>query len=82
MPQNSLHTLFTEAFLTSLEKTFEQVHGIYLDKGTSIFETLATLSADEASQPVGAQCASIAAHVAHMTFYIETLLRFIQGERP
>jgi hypothetical protein len=82
MAQNTLHDVFTQAVLTCLEETFERVHGIYLDKGTSIFETLATLSAEEASQPVGTQCASIAAHVAHMTFYIETLLRFIQGERP
>ncbi|MEL6148761.1 MAG: hypothetical protein AAFR56_03990, partial [Chloroflexota bacterium] len=58
------------------------VTGIYLDRGTSVFETLATISAEEASRPVSANCASIAAQVAHMTLYINVILEFIRGERP
>ena len=49
-----------------MEETFESKHhGIFLDKGTSLFETLETVSAQEASIPVGGKCASLAAQVAH-----------------
>jgi len=54
---------FTQALLFLLEETFDTVHGIYLDKGTSLFETLATISAKEASIPVGGRCATLAAQV-------------------
>ncbi|MEL6404583.1 MAG: hypothetical protein AAFN11_04180 [Chloroflexota bacterium] len=82
MTQPSTQEMFTSALLQSLEETFENVKGIYLDKETSIFETLATVSASEASQPVSSDCATIAAHVAHMTYYIEILLKLIDGEQP
>lgn len=65
-------------------ETFESVHGIFLDKGTSIFETLAGISAAEASIPVSATCATLAAHVEHMRFYLDTLegymLKQIEGK--
>jgi len=56
--------------LDALDETFEQVHGIYLDKGTSLFETLATITAEQASQPVGGRCATLAAQVAHVNLYL------------
>ncbi|MCY3832191.1 MAG: DinB family protein [Chloroflexi bacterium] len=55
-----------------LTETFESVGGAYLDKGTSLFETLAEISAADASQPMG-ECATIAAHVAHTTYYLRAL---------
>lgn len=67
-----------------MEETFEgkdKHHGIYLDRSTSLFETLETVSAEEASIPVGGKCASLAAQVAHVTFYIESFERFaLQGD--
>jgi hypothetical protein len=57
-------------------ETFENPTGIYLDKNTSLFQTLATISAQEASIPVGGRCASLAAQVAHVTFFIESFERF------
>jgi hypothetical protein len=63
-------------------ETFEQVQGIYLDKGTSLFETLATITAEEASRPVSANCASLAAQVEHVRFYIDTLETYMRGEDP
>ena len=59
-------------FRFALIETFENVHGIFLDKGTSLFETLAEISAEQASQPMG-NCATIAAHVAHMRYYMDVL---------
>ena len=73
---------FVNAILEALDETFDNAHGIFLDRGTSLFETLATISAEEASRPVGSTCASIAAQVEHMHFYLEVLMRFVQGERP
>ena len=55
-----------------LTETFESVQGAYLDKGTSLFETLAEISAEGASQPMG-NCATIAAHVAHSSYYLAVL---------
>jgi hypothetical protein len=57
-------------------ETFENPIGIYLDKNTSLFQTLDTVSAQEASIPVGGKCASLAAQVAHVTFYIESFERY------
>jgi hypothetical protein len=60
-----------------LDETFENHHGIYLDKNTSLFPTLETVSSQEASIPVGGKCASLAAQVAHVTFYLEVLERYV-----
>ena len=62
---------FAEALFTLLEETFERVRGQYLDRGTSLFETLDTISAAEASRPVSATCASLAAQVEHVRFFID-----------
>lgn len=57
---------FANNLFLLMEETFESKHhGIYLDKDTSLFETLDTVSAEEASIPVGGKCASLAAQVAH-----------------
>ena len=73
-------TIKQENFLNNLfalfDETFENHHGIYLDKGTSLFTTLETISADEASIPVGGKCASLAAQVAHVIFYLEVLEKY------
>jgi hypothetical protein len=46
---------FANNLFAMMEETFESKHhGIYLDRGTSLFETLETVSAEEASVPVGA----------------------------
>ena len=69
---------FTNELFDLLDETFEDVQGIYLDKGTSLFETLETISAEQASRPVSEECASIAAQVEHVRFYLEVLERVIQ----
>ena len=73
---------FANNLFQLMEETFEpKHHGIYLDEGTSLFETLDTVSAAEASIPVGGKCASLAAQVAHVIFYIESFERFaLQGD--
>lgn len=65
--------LFKQALYLLLDETFDKVQGIFLDKGTSMFETLATISAAEASIPVGGKCATLAAQVKHVAFYLDVL---------
>ena len=72
---------FLNNLFSLLDETFDNTHGHYLDKDTSLFRTLETVSAQEASIPVGGKCASLAAQVAHATFYIESFERFaLQGD--
>lgn len=82
MSEQIARELFVAAFVQMLEEAFERSNGIFLDRGTSIFETLATISAEEASRPVSANCGTIAAHVVHMDFYMNLTLRVVRGERP
>ena len=64
---------FTSVLYVLLDETFDNVHGYFLDKGTSLFETLATITAEEASVPVGGKCATLAAQVKHVAFYLDVL---------
>ena len=76
MPQAS----FYRELFDLLEETFETHHGVYLDKGTSLITTLDGISAAEASIPIGGRCATIAAQVEHVIFYLEILEQHITGQ--
>jgi len=69
-----------ENFLNNLfslyDETFEGHHSTFLDKDTSLLATLETVSAQEASIPVGGKCASLAAQVTHVIFYLELLEKY------
>lgn len=79
MPTQIQSVLFTQALYDLLDETFDNVRGIYLDKGTSLFETLATISAGEASIPVGGKCATLAAQVDHIAFYLDVLEKAVRS---
>jgi hypothetical protein len=72
---------FTKALYDMLDETFDNVHGYFLDKGTSMFETLATISAEEASVPVGGKCATLAAQVKHVAFYLDVLEKAVRTQQ-
>lgn len=72
---------FTNALYALLDETFDNVQGFYLDKGTSLFETLATISAAEASIPVGGKCATLAAQVKHVAFYLDVLEKAVRTQQ-
>jgi hypothetical protein len=72
--------LFKKELFECLDETFEQHHGIYLDKGTSLLETLESVSAEDASRPIAEGCASIAAHVEHVRFYLDVLNDIMRKE--
>lgn len=73
--------LFTAALYGLLDETFDNVHGYFLDRGASLFETLATVSAEEASIPVGGRCATLAAQVKHVTFYLDVLEKAVRTQQ-
>ena len=71
---------FTANIYGLLDETFDNVQGYFLDKGTSMFETLATVSAEEASIPVGGQCATLAAQVKHVAFYLQVIEEALRSQ--
>jgi hypothetical protein len=72
---------FRKALRELLDETFDHVHGFFLDPGASLFETLATISAEEASIPVGGKCATLAAQVKHVAFYLDVLERNVRTKK-
>jgi hypothetical protein len=62
---------FTAALKQLLDETLDTVRGHYLDRGTSLFETLAGIDAETASIPVGGKCATQAAQVKHTAFFFD-----------
>ena len=69
--------LITQNLFDILDEAFVTHHGVFLDRGTSLFETLETITAAEASIPVGGKCATLAAQVAHVKFYLEVVEDYI-----
>lgn len=64
-----------------IEETFSQVSGQYLDRGTSLLETLGTLSAERVSRPSPGNGETVAAHVFHLLFYLDVLEEYVAGTR-
>lgn len=67
---------FNKALLALLDETFDDVEGYYLDQGTSLFDTLSGITAAQASIPVGSKCATLAAQVKHISFYLNVILKW------
>ena len=55
MPDQIPVEQFIKALDDLLEETFDNVYGAYLDGGTSLFETLATISAAEKQNTSGSR---------------------------
>ena len=81
MPTQIQSDQFTKALYLLLDETFDNVHGLFLDPGTSMFETLATISAVEASIPVGSKCATLGAQVKHVAFYLDVLEKSVRTQQ-
>ena len=48
---------FTKVMFALLNEAFDTMYGYFPNPGTSLFKTLATVFATEASLPVGGKCA-------------------------
>lgn len=66
--------------LQFIDETFSQVHGLYLDKGTTLYETLDGVTAEEASRSASPKTATIAAQVEHVRFYLDVLNEIISTQ--
>ena len=71
VPVENIH----QALLMLMKDTFEEVRGLYLEKGTSLLETLEEISAEEASKPISDKGTSIAAHVEHTRFHLNEIVK-------
>ena len=69
-----------KALTAVFDEVFEHHHGIFIDKGTTLFESIGTLSAAEASRSASPRSASIAAHVDHLRFYMDVLEAHMTGK--
>lgn len=81
-PSRVTVTTFATAAADVFRETFERPGGGYLDRGTSLFDTLRPLTADIASRPVSASCSNIAAQVNHITYYLDVLMAYLRGRPP
>ena len=66
---------FRAVLLASLEEATSNVHGFFLDKGDSLYETLSGITAEQASTPLGPGSGTIAAKVNHIRFYVDVVLK-------
>lgn len=74
-----------ETLFTLLIETFESGNNpegtMYLDRGAGLFESLAGVSAEQASQEIIPDGTTIAAQVNHSLYYLEILERY-NGDTP
>lgn len=71
--------VFRGALLSVLDEATDSVHGMFLDKGDSLFETLVGITADQASQPLGPGSGTIAAKVNHLRVYFDAVLTNVRA---
>ena len=79
-------TIVTKDFVgnlfTLLVETFEsppRPGSAYLDQKAGLFDTLDTISAEQASRPITEGGTSIAAQVEHTRFYLDAIEQFMNG---
>jgi len=78
MPEMIPAKTFRKQLFDLLEETFEKTQGIYLDRDTSLFETLERLTPEQASRPISPKGVTIAGHVEHVSFYLGVLTDCIE----
>lgn len=71
---------FSKELFGLLGEAFAQYRGVFLDKGTCLFDTLAKLSAKEASTPAWNGGSTIAAQIEHVIFYTELQEQALDGQ--
>lgn len=80
MNKKSQDEMITEEIQNLFVETFEKVQGFYLDKETSLFERLNTISAEAASKTARGSDSTIAGHVEHIRFFMETIIGYNSGD--
>ena len=77
---------FTTNLFKLLKETFEgppqEGGSAYLDKGAGLFQTLDAVTAEIASRSASPGAPTIAAHCAHVRYYVEVLGAYLGGQDP
>jgi len=73
--------IFSQELKVLIEETFAKHHGMFTNRGTSMFETLDTISAERASVLHGKDQETIAGHVFHLKFYIVVAQEYMRKTR-
>jgi hypothetical protein len=73
--------LIRKEILVLIEETFVSHHGIYTDRGTSLFETLEEIDYSLASRKHAGIDETIAGHVFHLKYYLIVLQEYMSGKR-
>lgn len=81
MAQQIDEELLKKSVLILLKETFEKGDGVYLDQGTSLEETLASVTSAEASRALIESGTSVAGHVDHLLFYIRVLNDYMDDKQ-
>ncbi len=81
MSQNTIAERLKTEMMQILVETFESSNGIYLYRGTSLFETLEGVTAEEASCSVCSEGTTLAAQVKHTAFYLGVLEDYIVANK-
>ena len=79
MSQPVPNDLITKQILSLLKEVFVEVQGAILDRGTSLCETLDSLTAADASKPSIPGGTSIAGHTEHILFYLRVTDAYMEG---
>ncbi len=79
-PNQDPIALYRSNLLELLAETFERVQGYFLDRDTSLFETLAGIDAPRASLRYSPYCSNLAAQVNHTRFYLDVSIRAIRDD--
>lgn len=79
MAQLITNEQFSKTILAAVREAFEKPDGVFLDRGTSLFETLDSLTADQVSQSITAGGTTVAGHVYHTIFYLEVTRDYLEG---
>lgn len=66
----------------ALSEAFDEVIGMYLDKGDSLWETLKNVTAEQASVPIAPGGNSIASQIKHVAFYFDVMAVYMRNETP
>jgi hypothetical protein len=74
------HRDFTETLCKLLKETFEEGGSIYLDKGAGLLQTLEAITPEAASRAPVPGAPTVAAHCAHISYYVRVVYNFIVGQ--
>jgi DinB superfamily len=71
---------FLNSLFKLLKETFEEGGSYYLEKSTGLFQTLEAITPEAASRAPVPGAPTVAAHCAHVSYYVRVLHRFIVGQ--